>query len=269
MNTKILIVGACGKMGREIVRFFSSLEGYEIVGAVDVLHGGKNLGKEVFGMENGILIRHCVIDGLSSCHPDVVIDFTQPSAIYDSAKMYLYKGVKSVIGTTGLSEQQVDELRQISEREANNTAMFIAPNFSIGAVLLMQLSKIAARYFCNAEVLEIHHNQKKDAPSGTALQTAIQMAHVRDDFSSGNCREQETLFNVRGGMAPAGIHIHSLRIPGYNAYQSVYFGGMGQRLTLSHEAIDRSCYMEGIKLAVDHTCSKGGFHYGLESIMNF
>ena len=151
--------------------------------------------------------------------------------------------------------------------EKNNTACLIAPNFSTGAVLLMKFAQMASKYFDNAEIIELHHNQKKDAPSGTAIKTALMMGGVNEDFTKGNCPEKETIEGSRGGVSYNNIHIHSVRMPGYIASQEVLFGSNGQILTLRHDSMNRECYMGGVLLAVRYVSEHKEFVYGLENIM--
>ena len=140
-------------------------------------------------------------------------------------------------------------------------------NFSTGAVLLMKFAQIAAKYFDNAEIIELHHNQKKDAPSGTAIKTALMMSEEKDSFIKNNCEETETIKGARGGVSYKDIHIHSVRMPGYVASQEVILGSEGQILKIRHDSIDRKCYMSGILLAIKHLASNNDFKYGLENIL--
>ena len=149
----------------------------------------------------------------------------------------------------------------------NNTGCFIAPNFSTGAVLLMMFAKQASKYFKNAEIIELHHNQKKDAPSGTAIKTAKMMAEENPDFTFGNCPETELIQGARGANSEANIHIHSVRMPGYIASQEVIFGASGQIFKMAHHSMDRTCYMDGVLLAVRYTADNNKFVYGLDNIM--
>jgi 4-hydroxy-tetrahydrodipicolinate reductase len=170
-----------------------------------------------------------------------------------------------VIGTTGMKDEQIQELEELSKK--NKTACFIAPNFSTGAVLMMMFAKSAAKYFNNAEIIELHHNQKKDAPSGTAIRTAKMMAESNENFAKGNCTEIETIEGARGGTSYNNIHIHSVRMPGFMASQEVIFGATGQTLRIRHDSTTRDCYMPGVLLAIRYVYDKGGFVYGLDNIL--
>ncbi len=262
---KVLVVGACGKMGREVVKAVTVQENMQLVGAVDLVNEGLDIGSVVLNKELGVKIQSNLEIAISDCKPDVAIDFTQPSVIFNNAKMLINNNVKPVIGTTGLSDAQVAELKELSAKK--NVSTLIAPNFTIGAVLMMMFAKKAAQYFDNAEIIELHHNQKKDAPSGTAVKTAQLMAEVKSSFAKNNCVENELISGARGGSSYSDIHIHSVRMPGYIASQEVLFGASGQIMTIRHDSMDRECYMSGVVLAVNHVFNNVGFVYGLDNIL--
>ena len=255
---KVGVIGALGKMGKEVVKAVLNANDTVLVMAVDIVGEGTEI------TEN-IKIETNLKEALQTKKPDVVIDFTQPSGIYEHVCLYMNEKIKSVIGTTGLSEEQINKLRELSKEK--HTGCLIAPNFSTGAVLLMMFAKQAAKYFNNAEIIELHHNQKKDAPSGTAIKTAQLMAEANSDFTLGNCPETEIIKGSRGGCADANIHIHSVRMPGYIASQEVIFGAAGQIFKIKHDTMDRSCYMSGVLLATRHVCKNNDFIYGLDNIM--
>lgn len=262
---RVGIVGANGKMGKEIVKAVLNAEDTELVSAVDIFNEGTDIGLYVTGKECGVKIDTDLEKSLEMANPDVVIDFTQPASIYEHVCLYMKKKVKSVIGTTGLTETQIEEIKRLSKE--NNTGCLIAPNFSTGAVLLMMFAKQAAKYFDNAEIIELHHNQKKDAPSGTAIKTAQMMAESNKKFTLGNCPEKELISGARGAVTDSNIHIHSVRLPGYIASQEVIFGSAGQLFKFKHDTMDRACYMSGIILAVRHVAEHNDFVYGLDNIM--
>lgn len=262
---KVLVVGACGKMGAEVVKSVLKQDNMQLVGAVDILNEGLDIGSLVINKEIGIKIQTNLETAIKLTQPDVAIDFTQPSAIFNNAKIFINNRVKPVIGTTGLSDDQVAELKKLSTEKSVST--LIAPNFTIGAVLMMMFAKKAAKYFDNAEIIELHHNQKKDAPSGTAVKTAQLMAQEKETFAKGNCAETELIEGSRGGKSYSDIHIHSVRMPGYIASQEVLFGAAGQIMTIRHDSMDRECYMSGVMLAVNHVFNNDGFVYGLDNIL--
>ena len=246
----IAVCGANGKMGQEVIKAVSTSGDMSLVAKIDILNGE----------------FATIKDAKNSVKIDVLVDFTQPASIFENALYCLNNGIHIVIGTTGLSDSQIAELKELSDK--NNTACFIAPNFSTGAVLLMKFAQIASKYFDNAEIIELHHNQKKDAPSGTAVKTALMMSEANNDFTKGNCPEKETIEGARGGLAYNNIHIHSVRMPGYIASQEVLFGAGGQILTLRHDSMNRECYMDGVLRAVRYAAENKNFIYGLENILD-
>lgn len=247
---KVAICGALGKMGKEVVEAVTNASDMDLVAKIDIA------GDDTF---------ISVEEAKKSVEIDLLIDFTQPKSIFENAKYCLNNGIKIVIGTTGLKDEQIKELEELSTK--NKTGCFIAPNFSTGAVLLMKFSAEASKYFDNAEIIELHHNQKKDAPSGTAIKTALMMSEAKETFKLGNCPETETIKGSRGGTSYSDIQIHSVRMPGYMASQEVILGSSGQILTLRHDTNDRKCYMPGVLLAVRHTFKENNFTYGLDKIM--
>jgi len=262
---KVAVCGACGRMGQEVIKTVNNQQDMELVAAIDVNNTGKDIGEITGNKPCGVIIENSLKDALLKSKADVVVDFTSPDIIYNSAKIALECGVRPVIGTTGLSDIQVKEIEKLS-REKNISAL-IAPNFTTGAVLMMMFAKTAAKYFDNAEIIELHHNKKKDAPSGTAIKTAQMMAESNSDFASGNVPEIELIKGARGGVAESDIHIHSVRMPGYMASQEVIFGSLGQILTIRHDSVDRACYMPGVVMAIRHVTSNNEFVYGLENIL--
>lgn len=256
---KVGVVGACGKMGKEVVKLAQNC--FDFVLAVDKFAAGEKI--------NNIEIKDNLLTAINEAKPDVVVDFTQPSVVFENIKIYQKTKTKAVIGTTGLSVEQIEEIKKMSKE--NNTGIIIAPNFSIGAILMMQFAKQASKYFSNAEIIEYHHNQKKDAPSGTSIKTAQLMIENNDNFKEGNCAETESIKGARGAEFiennKGKIQIHSVRMPGFVASQEVIFGSDGQILKIHHDTINRECYMSGVKLAIEHVYQNNEFIYGLENIL--
>jgi 4-hydroxy-tetrahydrodipicolinate reductase len=201
---------------------------------------------------------------LSSCNADVVVDFTNAEASIAAARIAAREKVNLVIGTTGLSGENLAEIDRLCQ--ANGIGAVVAPNFSLGAVLLMHLAKIAARFFDYAEIIEMHHEKKVDAPSGTALATAKAMSQARGKPFLYQKTEKEVLSSTRGGQID-GIAIHSLRLPGFMAGHEVIFSGVGQTLSLRHEAISRESYMPGVILAIKEVTKRKGLIYGLDALL--
>ena len=246
----IAVCGANGKMGKAVVKAVSEAEDMSLVAQIDIFNGE----------------FATIKDAKNSVNIDILVDFTQPDSIYENALYCLNNDIKLVIGTTGLTDSQVEELRTLSQKR--KVACFIAPNFSTGAVLLMKFAQMAAKYFDNAEIIELHHNQKKDAPSGTAIKTAQMMSENGENFTNGNCPEKEIIKGARGCNSYNNIHIHSIRMPGYMASQEVLFGSDGQILSLRHDSTNRDCYMPGVLMAIRHIANSDEFVYGLDKIMN-
>ncbi len=255
---KVGVVGALGKMGKEVVNAVIENPETELVMAVDV----NEIGHNVWGT---VIVEGDIEEGIKSLNPDVVVDFTAPQTVFEHVNLYLDLGVKSVIGTTGLTSEQIKKLEQKSKEK--QVGCFIAPNFTVGAILMMIFSQTASKYFNNAEILEFHHNQKKDAPSGTAIKTAELMAKVNPNLAFGNCEETETIKGSRGGVTDSDIRIHSVRMPGFMASQEVIFGAPGQILKIRHDSVDRKCYMSGVLMAVKNVYENNEFIYGLENIL--
>lgn len=247
---RVAVCGANGKMGKEVVKAVLAQPNMELVAKIDIVNG------EFSSIEEAIRTTKI----------DVLVDFTQPKSIYENALFCLNNNIKPVIGTTGLKDEEIQVLQNLSKEK--NTACLIAPNFSTGAVLMMMFAQKAAKYFDNAEIIELHHNQKKDAPSGTAVKTALMMSEAKQDFTTNNCPEVETIQGARGGSSYSNIHIHSVRMPGYIASQEVILGEEGQILKIRHDSMNRECYMKGVILAINHVETNNGFVYGLEKILN-
>lgn len=246
---KVAVCGAGGKMGQEIVKAVENADDMALVARIDIKNGEF---ESIKATKDSVEI-------------DVLIDFTQPVSVFENALYCLNNGINIVIGTTGLKDEQIEELKALSQK--SGLGCLIAPNFSTGAVLMMKFAQMASKYFDNAEIIELHHNQKKDAPSGTAVKTALMMAESNENFTTGNCAEVETIEGARGASSYNNIHIHSVRMPGYIASQEVLFGASGQILTIRHDSMNRECYMPGILMAVRHINKSHDFIYGLENII--
>ena len=246
----VAVCGANGKMGKEVCLAVENNPEMKLCAKIDIT--GEDAFKTIEEANKTVKI-------------DVLVDFTQPKSIFENAKYCLNNNIKIVIGTTGLSDEQIENLKQLSNN--NSTGCLIAPNFSTGAVLLMMFAQQAAKYFDNAEIIELHHNQKKDAPSGTAIKTALMMSQAKQNFKDGNCPETETIKGSRGGKSYSDIQIHSVRLPGYIASQEVLFGSSGQVFKIRHDTTDRKCYMDGVLLAIKHVFENNDFIYGLENIL--
>ncbi|MGL5877871.1 MAG: 4-hydroxy-tetrahydrodipicolinate reductase [Xenococcaceae cyanobacterium] len=268
----VVINGAAGKMGREVVKAVSQAADLTLLGAIDrnPEHQGKDVG-ELAGLPEPLEVP--ITDQLEPMlamagqerQIGVMVDFTHPSTVYDNIRSAIAYGVRPVVGTTGLSPAQIQDLAGFADKAS--TGCLMIPNFSIGMVLLQQAAVQASQYFDHVEIIELHHNQKADAPSGTALQTAQMLAELGKTFNPPQVEETEKLPGARGSVAAEGIRIHSVRLPGLIAHQEVIFGSAGQIYTLRHDTSDRACYMPGVLLAIRKVIQLKTLVYGLEKIL--
>ena len=262
--TTVIVNGACGRMGQAVLKAVQEADGLELVGAVDI-KGGADTGSLVGLPANGILVETDLEALLARKKPEVMVDFTRPDVVFGNVMTALAHKTSPVVGTTGLSDEQKAEIAKAAEE--NDTPAFIAPNFAIGAVLLMVMSRQAAKYMPDVEIIELHHDKKLDAPSGTAIQTAAMIAEVRKAHKQGNPDEFEKLEGARGADYE-GMHIHSVRLPGYVAHQEVIFGGLGQTLTIRHDSLNRESFMPGVVLAAKKVRTLTGLTVGLDKLLD-
>ncbi|MEW6033980.1 MAG: 4-hydroxy-tetrahydrodipicolinate reductase [Chloroflexota bacterium] len=260
-KVRVIVHGALGRMGREVTAGLSREPDIQIVGGVDKLSAGDSL-----NLPDGssATLSTDLAALLSSHHTDVVVDFSVAEAAMSAARTVTKSGVNMVIGTTGLSPENLAEIDHLCQ--INAVGAVVAPNFALGAVLLMHLAEVASRFFDYAEILELHHEKKLDAPSGTAISTARAMAEARGRPFLHPQVQKEILGGTRGGEMQ-GIAIHSVRLPGLLAHQEVILGGPGQTLTLRHDTLSRECYMPGVILAVREVVKRKGLTYGLDKLL--
>ncbi len=257
---RVGVVGAGGRMGHEVCRAVTEADDLQLVAAVDPGHvGGDACGHEIVGEVNA----------LADLGTEVVVDFTVAEAVRHNVPHYAVQKVHAVIGTTGLSEADMAEVeRQFAGSGANAV---VAANFAIGAVLLMHFCRLAAPHMEGVEVIELHHDAKRDAPSGTSLQTARVIAEARQAAGSGPLPPDPTtelvLEGARGAAGPAGVRVHSVRLPGLVAHEEVIFGAPGQSLSLRHDSYDRRSFMPGVLLAVRAVPERPGLTVGLEALL--
>lgn len=267
----VVVNGATGKMGREAVKAIAAADDMTLVGAIarNPKYIGEDVG-EVVGcgaLEIPILadLQGTLAMASQEKQPAVVVEFTHPDSVYENVRSAIAYGVRPVVGTTGLSSQQLQDLADFADKAS--TGCLIIPNFSIGVVLLQQAAVQASRYFDHVEIIELHHNQKADAPSGTAIQTAEMLAELGKTFNPPAVEATETMAGARGSLAAEGIRIHSVRLPGLIAHQEVLFGAPGQLYTLRHDTSDRASYMPGVLLAIRHVLQLKSLVYGLEKLL--
>lgn len=255
---RVIVNGALGKMGQEVVRAVSRAEDMVLVGAVD-LNGA---GKELLGTDLQVGID--LAETIKQTGAEVVVDFTNPEHVMNNIHIILANGARAVVGTTGITPQNLQEIETWCQ--TYRSACLVAPNFALGAILMMEFARKAARYFPDVEIIELHHDQKLDAPSGTAIKTAEIILAERGEKNQGHPGEKEVIPASRGGNF-AGMRIHSVRLPGYVAHQEVIFGGLGQTLTIRHDSISRESFMPGVLLGIRQIFHSQGLVYGLDNFL--
>jgi len=259
---RVVVHGASGKVGREVVKALCRESGIQVVGAVE-----QEVSDEFYlpvpdGCE-AIPFSSDLEYILTRCQPDVLVDFTIAQATMPAVRIATKRGVNLVIGTTGLTTSDLSEIDRLSK--AHQVGAVVVPNFALGAVLMMHLAKIAAKYLDYAEIIELHHHLKADAPSGTALSTARAMAAARGKPFSRPPERNQT--SSSRGEPVEGVTIHSVRLPGLLAHQEVILGGPGQTLSIRHDTISRECFMPGVILAVKEVVKRQGLVYGLDTLL--
>ncbi|MEA5441547.1 4-hydroxy-tetrahydrodipicolinate reductase [Cyanobium gracile] len=273
----VVVAGALGRMGAEVIKAVVAAPDCALVGAIDTTPGHE--GEDV-GLALGLGELEVALSGdfegtlcqasqsVRQAGPGggaVLVDFTHPSVVFEHCRGAFAYGVHPVIGTTGLRPDQLADLARFADKASMGGA--VVPNFCVGMVLLQQAAAAAARFYDYAELTELHHNRKADAPSGTCLKTAELMEELGKPFNPPQVEEHESLAGCRGGLRESGLRLHSVRLPGLVAHQEVMFGSPGETYTLRHDTIDRSAYMPGVLLTVRKVRSLGGLVYGLERLL--
>ena len=244
MGIPVLVNGAKGRMGRQLVETVRAEPDLDLVGEID-------LGDDLPGT-------------IAASGARVVIDFTHPDSAFANAKAIIAAGAHPVIGTTGFRPEEIEQLQAMCrERKLGG---LIAPNFAIGAVLMMRFAAEAARFFPHVEIIELHHDMKAEAPSGTAIKTAQQIEAARPEAPPPKVKETELAPGARGTKAYS-VPIHSVRLPGHVAHQEVILGGLGESLRIRHDSVSRECFMPGVMKAVKTVVNLKTLNYGLETIL--
>ncbi len=257
---RVGVFGAGGRMGATVCEAVLDDPDLELVAAVDPHHSGIDL-RQVAKVDSDLQI-HRGPEAFEQAGAQVVVDFTTLEAARGNLRWLAAHGIHAVVGTTGFTEQDEDDIR--AEFGASNCV--IAPNFAIGAVLMMRFAELAAPWFDSAEIIELHHDQKIDAPSGTAMLTAARMAAASDRWSP-DPTTSTVLEGARGGVGPGGIPVHSVRLRGLVAHQEVLLGTTGQTLSIRHDSLDRSSFMPGVVLAVKQVPDLPGLTIGLDTLL--
>jgi len=282
---KVLVAGAAGKMGRAAVESILLDSELELVG-VTGRQDSELINKEILEICNlqlkqinqkrpkgekfkklDLRLESNLQDSLQRSEPDVFLDLSVPNVVYENAKTALNQGVNVVSGATGLSYE--DSLELGKKAEFFGCGILVAPNFSVGALLMIHFAQIASKYFNQAEIIETHHNQKVDAPSGTSLKTAEEMSKTNSNFQENLVDKQEKSNKLARGLNIKNVRIHSLRLPGFLAHQTVVFGSQGEVLSIKHDTSDRKAFMPGVILSLKEITKTKGLTYGLEKILKF
>lgn len=255
MSIKVIVAGFKGRMGSTAVDMIKNDSELELAALLDPFAAEKEIdGVPVFTDKSDLV-------GLDA---EVWVDFTIPKVAYENTHFALENGFRPVVGTTGFTQEQIAVLMTLSADK--KLGGLIAPNFAIGAVLLMEFAAKASKYFPDLEIIELHHDKKKDAPSGTAVKTAELIREARAYKKQGAADEEETLVGARGAEFD-GFRIHSVRLPGLVAHQEVIFGAQGEGLTLRHDSYDRISFMSGVNLGIKEVVQREQLVYGLEHLL--
>ncbi len=267
----VVVNGAGGKMGLEVIKAVAGAEDMVLFGAID--RNPHIQGRDIGELAGCGALEVPVTNDMQAMlamasqekQPAVMVDFTHPDSIYENVRTAIAYGVRPVVGTTGLSLDQIQDLAEFADKAS--VGCLIIPNFSIGVILMQQAAIQAAKYFEHVEIIELHHDRKADAPSGTAIKTAQLLGELGKTYNPAKVEESETIAGARGGIADENIRIHSIRLPGLIAHQEIIFGAAGQIYTLRHDTTDRSCYMPGVLLSIRKILDLKSLIYGLEKIL--
>lgn len=261
---KVVVAGALGKMGLETLKAVIRDSDLELVGAIDVKAKGEQVASLTGEADCPVILSNDLEAVIEDSTPDVLIDFTNPQSVFNNTRIALKCGIYCVVGTTGLNEVELKQLEKLALEKQIGVA--VIPNFAIGAVLMMKFAREAARYFPDVEIIELHHDQKMDAPSGTAIKTAEMIAGNRASRPPKNIKEFEKVAGARGGEIEQ-VRIHSIRLPGMIAHQEVIFGAPGQSLKIRHDSMDRAAFMPGVVAVVKAIRERQGLIYGMENLI--
>lgn len=255
MESLRILVSGSGRMGREVAAAVAAEPDMEAIAFLDAVASET--------VVDGLTVHHDAESAIAACRPDVIIDFTNAAWTPHLAEAALNSGVRLVIGTTGLSADFMSWLEQTSRQ--TGVGAVVAANYAIGAVLMMHFARQAARFFDNAEIIELHHDKKVDSPSGTAKMTAELMRQARESDFTHPVSEKEPLPGARGAES-GGVAIHSVRLPGLVAHQEVIFGGLGQTLTIRHDTTGRDSFMPGVVAATREVVKLDHLVVGLDAL---
>jgi 4-hydroxy-tetrahydrodipicolinate reductase len=260
---RVGVFGAGGRMGSAVCRAVAADLDLTLVAAVDPHHEGLDLRQVTAGAASGLQVA-ADASAFERAGVQAAVDFTELAAARENLRWCAEHGVHAVVGTTGFTEDDFAELGGLFDNSEANC--LIAPNFAIGAVLMMRFAELAAPWFETGEVIELHHDNKLDAPSGTAMLTVERMAAASDQWGEDPTRT-EVVAGARGGAGPGGIRVHSVRLRGLVAHQEVVLGTTGQSLTIRHDSYDRTSFMPGVLLALKAVADQPGLTVGLDALL--
>ncbi len=260
---RVGVLGAAGRMGRLVCGAIADDPDLELVAAINPSHGGRPAASLIELPDLGLTVSESM-ETLRSSNTQVAVDFTTPAAVMGNLRWLIDHEVHAVVGTTGLGQAELAKIGRLLQKAGGRSNVVVASNFAIGAVLMQRFAEEAARFFPAAEVIELHHEGKLDAPSGTARATAERVAKARSQSWEGP--STESIEGVRGGDVQ-GVRVHSVRLPGLVAHQEVIFGGTGQTLLIRHDSLDRTSFMPGVLLAVKAVADRPGLTLGLEALL--
>ncbi len=271
----VLVSGALGRMGSEVVNSVLNSPDCELVAAIDTnkKNNGENISQLLNLKKSEVIVSNDLEGSLCSISQDyrnenikpVLVDFTHPDSVFENTRSAIAYGISPIVGTTGLTPSQINDLAIFAQKA--NIGCAIIPNFSVGMVLLQQAASVAAKFYDNIELIEMHHNQKADSPSGTCIKTAEMIEEYPKKYNQSLVKETESLKGVRGGIRDSGLNIHSIRLPGLLAHQVVIMGSPGETYTIKHDTIDRKAYMPGVLQAIRKIGKFDSLIYGLEKLI--
>lgn len=265
---RVVIAGINGRFGRASARMILEGNEFELVGAFGKAgspYVNKDIGELTALLNTGMLVSDSFKTLPQTAKPDVLLIFTEADHSIAVAKEAIEAGVKPVIGTSGLRDKDIKELKDLADKKG--VGALVVPNFSVGAVLMMEFAKQAGAFFPNVEIVEMHHTKKLDAPSGTAMHTIKKLGENGKEFNKKEIDEHELVKGSRGGAGESGVRVHSLRLPGLISHQEVIFGAMGELLTIRHDGLTTECYLGGIKIALQAVADLNRLEIGLEKVM--
>ena len=261
---RVGVIGACGRMGLMVCRAVAEADDLALVAAIDRSKIGENVGALIGQPKLGIPVSD-ELERLLEAEAEIAIDFTHPDVVMDNVRWCIDHGVHLVVGTTGITAEDLQSIEKAIADEGSETHVIVATNFALGAVLMLRFASQAIQFFPAVEIVELHHDNKADAPSGTAIATVNRLHDERSEPWRGPT--PESLDGVRGGDFD-GIRVHSVRLPGLVAHQEVIFGGQGQTLTIRHDSTDRSSFIPGVLMAARAVMTRPGLTVGLEPLLD-